>query len=120
MILPNLNQDTLEQYGFEDKPVVLKKEVIDKNKRDHSDIDEALSKRIIGNGLYRPEAILKGNKDKPDYYNFISRTDDNHSDIVLVELSDKKENYEIINYHIIKNRQRKQKERRDKNLRENS
>ncbi len=118
--LPNLNQDTLEQYGFEDKPVVLKKEVIDKNKRDHSDIDEALSKRIIGNGLYRPEAILKGNKDKPDYYNFISRTDDNHSDIVLVELSDKKENYEIINYHIIKNRQRKQKERRDKSLRENS
>ena len=118
--LPNLNKDTLEQYGFEDKPVLLKKEVIDKNKRDHSDIDEALSKRIIGNGLYRPEAILKGNKDKPDYYNFISRTDDNHSDIVLVELSDKKENYEIINYHIIKNRQRKQKERRDKNLRENS
>lgn len=118
--LPNLNKDTLEQYGFEDKPVLLKKEVIDKNKRDHSDIDETLSKRIIGNGLYRPEAILKGNKDKPDYYNFISRTDDNHSDIVLVELSDKKENYEIINYHIIKNRQRKQKERRDKNLRENS
>lgn len=118
--LPNLNQDTLEQYGFEDKPVVLKKEVIDKNKRDHSDIDETLSKRIIGNGLYRPEVILKGNKDKPDYYNFISRTDDNHSDIVLVELSDKKENYEIINYHIIKNRQRKQKERRDKSLRENS
>ena len=118
--LPNLNKDTLEQYGFEDKPVLLKKEVIDKNKRDHSDIDETLSKRIIGNGLYRPEAILKGNKDKPDYYNFISRTDDNHSDIVLVELSDKKENYEIINYHIIKNRQRKQKERRDKSLRENS
>lgn len=118
--LPNLNQDTLEEYGFEDKPVVLKKEVIDKNKRDHSDIDETLSKRIIGNGLYRPEVILKGNKDKPDYYNFISRTDDNHSDIVLVELSDKKENYEIINYHIIKNRQRKQKERRDKSLRENS
>ena len=118
--LPNLNQDTLEEYGFEDKPVLLKKEVIDKNKRDHSDIDETLSKRIIGNGLYRPEAILKGNKNKPDYYNFISRTDDNHSDIVLVELSDEKENYEIINYHIIKNRQRKQKERRDKSLRENS
>ena len=118
--LPNLNQDTLEQYGFEDKPVLLKKEVIDKNKRDHSDIDETLSKRIIGNGLYRPEAILKGNKNKPDYYNFISRIDDNHSDIVLVELSDEKENYEIINYHIIKNRQRKQKERRDKSLRENS
>ncbi|MDT3694046.1 MAG: DUF1073 domain-containing protein, partial [Mucispirillum sp.] len=45
--LPNLNQDTLEQYRFEDKPVLLKKEVIDKNKRDHSDIDETLSKRII-------------------------------------------------------------------------
>lgn len=118
--LPNLNKDTLEQYGFEDKPVLLKKEIIDKNKREHSDIDEALSIRIIGNALYRPEAILKGNKDKPDYYNFISRTDDNHSDIVLIELSNKKDNYEIINYHIIKNRQRKQKEKRNKSLRENS
>ncbi len=118
--LPNLNKDILEQFGLENKPVLLKKEIIEKNKLDHSDIDEALSKRIIGNGLYRPEAVLKANKDKHDYHNFISRTDDKHSDIVLVELSDKKENYEIINYHIIKDRQRKQKEKRDKNLRENS
>ncbi|WP_418233757.1 hypothetical protein [Brachyspira pulli] len=81
---------------------------------------EEEAKRIIGNALYKPEVILKANIDKPAYHNFISRTDDKHSDLVLLELSDKKENYEIINYHVIKNRQREQKEKLDKTIKENS
>lgn len=117
--LPNLNQDTLEQYGFEDKPLLLKKEIIIKNKKEHPEINEQLSIKIIGNALYKPEVVLKANKDKPAYHNFISRTDDNHSDIVLLELSDKKENYEIVNFHIIKNRQRIQKEKKHNNIKEN-
>lgn len=60
--------------------------------------------------------MLKANPDKPAYHNFITRTDDEHSDIVLLELSDVKENYEIVNYHIISNRQREQKENMDKNI----
>ncbi len=118
--LPNLNKDTLEQYGFEDKAVVLKKNIIEKNKASHPDITDDMARKIIGNSLYKPEAVLKANRDKPDYHNFISRTDDKHSDIVLLELSDEKENYEVINYHIIKNRQRTQKEKLDKNIKENS
>ena len=65
---------------------------------------------IIGNALYKPETILKANPNKPTYHNFISRTDDKHSDIVLLELSDEKENYEIINYHIIRDKDRNKKE----------
>lgn len=79
-----------------------------------------MAREIIGNSLYKPEAVLKANKGKPAYYNFITKLKDDKNSIVLLELSDEKENYEIINYHIIKNRQRKQKEKRDKSLRENS
>ncbi len=118
--LPNLNKGTLEEFGLEDKPVLLKKTIIEKNKASHPDIDEELGKRIIGNALYNPELILKGNADKPAYHNFITRIDDKHSDLVLLELSDAKENYEIINYHVIKNRQRNQKEKVDKHIKENS
>ena len=46
--------------------------------------------------LYKPETILKANPNKPAYHNFISRTDDKHSDIVLLELSDEKENYQYL------------------------
>ena len=65
--------------------------------------------RVVGNALYKPETILKANPNKPTYHNFISRTDDKHSDIVLLELSDEKENYEVINYHIINNPARDRK-----------
>ena len=118
--LPNLNKNTLKELNLEDKPVLLKKNIIEKNKASHPDITEEEAKRIIGNALYRPEVILKANIDKPAYHNFISRTDDKHNDLVLLELSDEKENYEIVNYHVIKNRQREQKENLDKTIKENS
>lgn len=108
--LPNLNKETIEEYGLKDKPVLLKKNIIDKNKASHPDISDEEGIRIIGNALYKPEVILKANKDKSAYHNFITRTDDKHNDIVLLELSEQKENYEIVNYHIIDNKARTRKE----------
>ena len=118
--LPNFPKSFLKKQGLEDKPILLKKNIIEKNKASHPDITEEEAKRIIGNALYKPEVILKANIDKPAYHNFISRTDDEHNDLVLLELSDKKENYEIINYHVVSNRQRGQKEKLDKTIKENS
>ena len=112
--LPNFPKSFLDEYGLEDKPILLKKNIIEKNKLNHPDITEEEARRIIGNALYKPETILKANPNKPAYHNFISRTDDKHSDIVLLELSEKKENYEIVNYHVVSNRQREQKEKLDK------
>lgn len=114
--LPNLNKDTLEQFDLDDKPILLKKNIIEKNKLNHPDITNEKAIRIIGNALYKPEVILKANPNKSAYHNFITRTDDKHSDIVLLELSDEKGNYEIINYHIVRNAGRIQKENLHKNM----
>lgn len=99
----------MKKQGLEDKPILLKKNIIEKNKASHPDVTEEEAKRIIGNALYKPELILKANPEKPTYHNFITRTDNEHSDIVLLELSEEKENYEIINYHIIDNNARNRK-----------
>ena len=107
--LPKLPKSFLKRQGLEDKPILLKKNIIEKNKASHPNITEEEAKRIIGNALYRPELILKANAEKTAYHNFITKTDNEHSDIVLLELSDKKENYEIINYHIINNPARNRK-----------
>ena len=114
--LPNLNKNTLKDLNLEDKPVLLKKNIIEKNKLNHPDITEEEAKRIIGNALYKPELILKANIDKPAYHNFISRTDDKHSDLVLLELSDEKENYEIVNYHVVRDKDRNKKEELHKKI----
>ena len=114
--LPNLNKDTLEQYGFEDKPVLLKKSITEKNKANHPDITDDMAREIIGNSLYKPEAVLKANKDKPAYHNFITRLKDDKNSIVLLELSDEKENYEIVNYHYISDDGVDRKKRIDKKI----
>ena len=107
--LPNLNKNTLKELNLEDKPVLLKKNIIEKNKLNHPDITEEEAKRIIGNALYRPELILKANAEKTAYHNFISRTDD-------LELSDEKENYEIVNYHVVRDKDRNKKEELHKKI----
>ena len=115
--LPNLNKDTLEQYGFEDKPVILKKNIIEKNKTNHPDITDDMAREIIGNSLYKPEAVLKANKEKPAYHNFITRLDDDKNSIVLLELSEEKDNYEIVNYHYLDDYGVRKKEKKDINIR---
>lgn len=114
--LPNLNKETLEEYGFEDKSIVLKKNIIEKNKVNHPDITDDMAREIIGNSLYKPEVVLKANKDKPAYHNFITRLKEDKNSIVLVELSDEKENYEIVNYHYISDDGVNRKERIDNKI----
>ena len=109
-------KDTLEQYGFEDKPVLLKKNIVEKNKLNHPDITDDMAREIIGNSLYKPEAVLKANKDKPAYHNFITRLKNDKNSIVLLELSDEKDNYEIVNYHYISDDGVDRKKRIDKKI----
>jgi hypothetical protein len=109
-ILPGLNAQTLQALGKPDKPVMLKKSIIDKNKGNHPEISESDFGKIIGQSLYNPEIVVPGNPKKP-YFNFISRVGKDKNTITLLEMSETKSHYEIVNFHWAGNRQRKQKER---------
>ena len=119
-ILPNFPKSFLKKQGLEDKPILLKKNIIERNKQQHPDITEEQAIRILGNSLYRTEAILKGKSKRPDYYNLITRIDNNYNDLVTVELSNKKDNYEIVHFFIIRNTTRKKYEDDDKELKNKS
>lgn len=109
--MPSLSKLVLEKYGLKDKPILLKKNIINRNRIQHSDISDSDAVRILGNALYKTEVVLKGNNNKYAYHNFITRTDDEHSDLVLVELSDEKEHYEIVHYFVVRNKSRKELEK---------
>jgi len=104
-ILPELNKEDLEKLGKESKPVILKKVIIDKNINNHPDIKPKEYKIIIGKSLYRPELIIPGHGEKP-YFNFVSRIGKNKNTIVLLELSETKEGYEIVNLHWARDKSR--------------
>ncbi|MBW5410225.1 hypothetical protein E6A50_07575 [Brachyspira hampsonii] len=109
--MPNFPKALLKKYGFQDKPILLKKNIIDRNKQQHPDITKEQAIRILGNSLYNTEAVLKGKSKRPDYYNLITRIDDKHNDLVTVELSNEKDNYEIVHFFVIRNTTRKKYER---------
>lgn len=108
--LDGLNKETLEEYDLEDKPISLKKNIINKNKNNHKDITEEDAKIILANSLYKPELVIKANKNKLAYHNFITRIGKDKNTIVLLELSDEKEKYEIVNFHYLRDNSRLLKE----------
>ena len=114
--LPNFPKSLLKEYGFQDKPILLKSNVIDRNFNErHKDVDKEKAIKILGNALYKTDEIFYGRVDRPNYYNFIHYTDDGHSDLVLVEIEEKKENYEIVHFYSMNKRgQRKLEKQTDK------
>ena len=111
-ILPGLNAETLQEFGFEDKPVLLKKTVLDKNAERHPEIPGMFHRDIIGNALYNPDAIIKGHSTKP-YFNFIHSIADSENAIVLLQVEDTHSGFlEIVNFHVIDDRARSQKLRK--------
>nr|DAI59741.1 MAG TPA: hypothetical protein [Caudoviricetes sp.] len=94
--LPRLNESDLRKLGKEDKPVVLKKNIIEKNKRNHPEVDISEYDKILTDTLINTSEIIQVQpQKKPNYYTFIN---ENQNDISVVELSENKDNYEVINF----------------------
>ncbi len=105
-VLPELNDGDLGKIGLkQNKPVLLKKSVIDRNEKRHTDVmpDTEL---VLKSALYSPSEVFKGNKDKP-YYTFVKpmkiskRNGLDEYGIVLLDVDEKKDNFEIVHWHWI-------------------
>jgi hypothetical protein len=109
--LPELNKEALIELGKSSKPVLLKGAIIKKNKKSHADITERKAEIIIATGLYNTDLRIPANKEKRNYFNFIARLKDDKHSIVLLELEENKENFEIVNFHFIDDDGKKRKEK---------
>ena len=110
--LPGLNKEDLVELGKEDKPVLLKKSVIDRNLAQHPEVDPKDYDRIIGQALYNSDEHFGGKAHhNPNYMNFIKYGEERAA-LTLVELEDMKDNYEIV--HIFEPKNKKVKNMRPK------
>ncbi|WP_300716744.1 hypothetical protein, partial [uncultured Brachyspira sp.] len=116
-ILPNFTQSLLKEYEFKDKPILLKANIINRNFNEkHKEVNKEKAIKILGNALYKTDEIFYGREDRPNYYNLIHYTDDGHSDLVLVEIEDTKENYEIVHFYSMNKRGQRKLEKQMKKL----
>ena len=111
VILPELNEEDLEELGVKSKPVLLKKSIIDRNLSQHPEVSKDDYEMLTATALYNADAIIPGNAEKP-YYNFIARVSDKKSSVVLLEVADNKDNFEIVHLLWAKDKQRRTLERK--------
>lgn len=63
----------MSKIGVEkNKPVLLKKYVIDRNRNEHPDVSNADMCKIIGQALYSASNVFSANVEKPNYFHFAS------------------------------------------------
>ena len=95
--LPNINHQVLKNLGKKDKPLILKSNIIKKNKKNHPEILIEEYNDILSKGLQSTDLVFKTDN-KNEYYNFI-HFDNSTNEQILVELSENKDNYEIVNFY---------------------
>ncbi|MDR1998043.1 MAG: hypothetical protein LBQ83_06945 [Candidatus Margulisbacteria bacterium] len=101
--LPAIPRKLRSVLKKENKPVILKKKIIIKNKNNHPEIALTEYDNILRTGLYKTQEVLQPNFQlKPNYFNFIARAENNT--VVVIELADTKKEYEIVGFFKINNR----------------
>ena len=108
--LPELDEDALKEIGLdENKPVLVKASTIKRNAEAHPEVKTEDIDKIIGEALYSPQYLFKGNEEKP-YYSFakpmkISRKDGSQIyGMVLLDVDNRKDNFEVVHWHWVRAR----------------
>ncbi len=107
--MPELNESELEKVGVKDnKPILLKKSVIERNRTEHSDLTNEDFEQIVANALYAPSEVFPANKEKP-YYHFAKVIEVNSKGkpeigLALLDVDDRKENFEIVHALFLRER----------------
>ena len=98
--LPSIPPKVDEAIGANGKPIVIKKNVFEKNKKSHKDLTPKDSRAILLNTLYYPDLYGQNQKNtRPYNWILIHLADTNTA--VLVEVNENKDNVEIVNWHYI-------------------
>ena len=85
----------------EDKRVLLKSKIKDRNRNKHNDLTNADFRNAL-TALYKPTIILP-DSGNPNYYHFI-RTMNNINYVVLLDKAPKKDFFEIVHIHKMRDR----------------
>lgn len=112
-MLPELNKEDLAELGKESKPVLLKREVLERNLLQHPEVPREEYDEIIKSALYSSDLRFKGKSERhnQDYVNFV-KTVPHQNSLVLLQIAAHKENFEIIHLFKIGDRSLKRMQKR--------
>ena len=101
--LPKLPKKIADAIGTEGKPVVIKKNIFERNYMRHKDVTPELSKAIFKSALYNPD-LYGQNQKKTRPYNWVlinTKDEKGNNRTVLLEVNPNKDNVEIVHWHFV-------------------
>lgn len=101
--LPSLPKKIADAIGTEGKPVVIKKNIFERNYMRHKDVTPELSKVIFKSALYNPD-LYGQNQKKTRPYNWVlinTKDEKGNNRTVLLEVNPNKDNVEIVHWHFV-------------------
>lgn len=104
--LPELDTRVADAIGTGGKPVVIKKNIFERNAKAHGDLTPADSRDILKAALYTPTLYGQNQKTKRPYNWVLIKTRDAEGEnrVVLLEVNENKDNVEIVHWHYLDNR----------------
>ena len=104
--LPALPRNVDEAIGANGKPVIIKKNIFERNAKHHAELTAEDSRNILQSALYNANLYGQNQKAKRPYNWVVINTKDKEGNnrLVLIELSSVKENAEIVHWHYIDNK----------------
>ena len=109
--LPSLPERTLELIGKEAKPVLLKKNILKKNRDHHPDLSPEISRKILQKALYESSIFIQDKpSSKPNYWVLVEVGGKNS--LVTIEISETKDAHEIVGWRFAKEKSLEQIKRR--------
>ncbi len=100
--LPALPKNVSDAIGADGKPVVIKKNIFEKNAKSHRFTPEQ-SRDILNKALYNTELVGRTNPSKKQDYWVAIKIDDN-SPIAVLEVSRNKDNTEVVGWYTLDDR----------------
>lgn len=104
--LPSLPKKIADAIGTEGKPVVIKKNIFERNYMRHKDVTPELSKVIFKSALYNPD-LYGQNQKKTRPYNWVlinTKDEKGNNRTILLEVNPNKDNVEIVHWHFVDER----------------
>ena len=102
--LPELDARVADAIGTGGKPVVIKKNIFERNAKAHGDLTPADSRDILKAALYTPTLYGQNQKTKRPYNWVLIKTRDTEGEnrVVLLEVNENKDNVEIVHWHYVR------------------
>ena len=104
--MPTLPKKVADAIGVGGKPVVIKKNIFERNYIRHKDVTPKQSKAIFNAALYNPDLYGQNQKAKRPYNWVLINTKDEEGKnrTVLLEVNPNKDNVEIVHWYFVNNK----------------